>query len=154
MADINSAYYNITDIEEKNGKIDYFFIKRKINEDQEYLDSSNMSRRIENISLSINYISISMPNQLIYNDDKKIVSYKIEIYGNSGKNMYNGNCFFDGGKYPNFLVKLKGDERLFINITPVFGDDTNATKLYLFVDVPKKYQTSDEINSDHIIQMT
>ena len=73
-----------------------------------------------------------------------------EIYGDEGYH-YKGSITSYLGTIPNFMIPIKGDKKLFININYKFTDgaeNTNVKKFVNFIEVPKRFQNIDENDSN------
>jgi len=147
MAEIEEAFHKITNQNKKFGTLEFFFTQRKINEDQEYLDKS-LNRKNKNISIVYNFLAINIPN--IITDDY-VSGFDIEIFGDIG---YHYKAFVSShqGIIPHFLIPLKGDKKMFVNLLPRIDNkdvklDTEniLNKNYIaFIEVPKRYQSVDD----------
>jgi len=153
MAEIDEAFHKITNQNKKFGTIEYFFTQRKINEDQEYLDKS-LNRKNKNICVTYNFLAINIPNILV---DELISGFDIEIFGDMG---YHYKAFISSyqGLTPHFLIPLKGDKKMFINLLPKIDNkdikldnESNLNRNYIaFIEVPKRYQTVDNSLSNQL----
>lgn len=154
MAEIDEAFHKITNQNKKFGTLEYFFTQRKINEDQEYLDKS-LNRKNKNIIINYNFLAINIPNILV---DELVSGFDIEIFGDIG---YHYKAFISGyqGAIPHFLIPLKGDKKMFVNILPKlekdikFDADSNSlNRNYIaFIEVPKRYQSVDTTLSNQLV---
>ena len=154
MAEIEEAFQKITNQNKMFGTLEYFFTQRKINEDQEYLDKS-LNRKNKNISIIYNFLAINIPNILV---SELISGFDIEIFGDIG---YHYKAFISGfqGVIPHFLIPLKGDKKMFVNILPKIekevkfdNDSNNLNRNYIaFIEVPKRYQSVDTTLSNQIV---
>jgi hypothetical protein len=158
MAEIDEAFHKLTNQNKTFGTIEYFFTQRKINEEQEYLDK-HLNRKNKQLSIVYNFLAINIPNVLV---DNLINGFDIEIFGDCG---YHYKAFLASyqGTVPHFLVPLKGDKKLFINILPKienktsvkYDDENNLFKrnYIAFVEVTKRYQNCEQnINSQLILE--
>ena len=146
MAEIEEAFHKITNQNKKFGTLEFFFTQRKINEDQEYLDKS-LNRKNKQVSVNYNFLAINVPNILV---DELVSGFDVEIFGDSG---YHYKAFITGyqGFIPHFLIPLKGDKKMFVNILPKIEnkevtkyDNLPFNRNYIaFIEVPKRYQTVD-----------
>lgn len=154
MAEIEEAFHKITNQNKKFGTLEYFFTQRKINEDQEYLDKS-LNRKNKNITIVYNFLAINIPNILV---DELVSGFDIEIFGDIG---YHYKAFISGfqGTIPHFLIPLKGDKKMFVNILPKLekevkfdNESNNLNRNYIaFIEVPKRYQTVDTTLSNQLV---
>ena len=147
MAEIYEAFHKLSNQNKTFGSIEYFFTQRRVIEEQEYLDK-NLNRKSKQINVVYNYLEINIPNILV---DEIISGFNIEIFGDNG---YHYKAFLSSyqGTVPHFLVLLKGDKKIFINILPKLDskekealkfDTENIpfNKNYIaFIEVPKRYQ--------------
>jgi hypothetical protein len=149
MAEIDEAFHKITNQNKKFGTLEYFFTQRKINEDQEYLDKS-LNRKNKNILINYNFLAINIPNILV---DEAISGFDIEIFGDIG---YHYKAFISGyqGAIPHFLIPLKGDKKMFVNVLPKLIDKESKMdrgNYIAFIEVPKRYQTVDTTLSNQLV---
>jgi hypothetical protein len=155
MAEIDEAFHKLSNQNKTFGNIEYFFTQRKINEDQEYLDK-NLNRKNKQVSIMCNFLAINVPNILV---DEIISGFDIEIFGDNG---YHYKAFISGyqGIIPNFLIPLKGDKKIFVNILPKLENKEisykaenipNFNRNYVaFIEVPKRYQQFENSNSNQL----
>jgi len=155
MAEIDEAFHKLSNQNKTFGSIEYFFTQRKVNEDQEYLDKS-LNRKNKLISIVYNFLAINIPNILV---DELISGFDIEIFGDIG---YHYKAFISGyqGTIPHFLIPLKGDKKMFVNILPKLENKETIkydnqsipfNKNYIaFIEVPKRYQTVDTTLSNQL----
>ena len=156
MAEIDEAFHKLSNQNKTFGNIEYFFTQRKINEDQEYLDK-NLNRKNKQVSIMVNFLAINIPNIIV---DELISGFDIEIFGDNG---YHYKAFISGyqGVIPHFLIPLKGDKKIFVNILPKLENkDTaykaenlsNFNKNYVaFIEVPKRYQHVENSTSNQLV---
>jgi len=155
MAEIEEAFHKITNQNKKFGTLEFFFTQRKINEDQEYLDKS-LNRKNKNITIVYNFLAINIPNILV---DELVSGFDIEIFGDIG---YHYKAFIAGfqGVSPHFLIPLKGDKKIFVNILPKLENKEaafkaenlpNFNKNYVaFIEVPKRNQQFEQSTSNQL----
>ena len=146
MAEIDEAFNKLTNQNKTFGNIEYFFTQRKINEDHEYLDKT-LTRKNKQVNVVYNFLAINIPNIMT---DNVISGFDIEIFGDIG---YHYKAFISSyqGITPHFLIPLKGDKKIFINILPKFESKNNTntninniTQNYIaFIDVPKRYHNNE-----------
>lgn len=158
MAEIDEAFHKLSNQNKTFGNIEYFFTQRRVIEEQEYLDKS-LNRKSKQINVVYNYLAINIPNILV---DEIISGFNIEIFGDNG---YHYKAFLSSyqGIVPHFLIPLKGDKKIFINILPKldckekesFKYDTENipfNKNYIaFIEVPKRYQMVDQGASNQLL---
>lgn len=158
MAEIDEAFHKLSNQNKTFGNIEYFFTQRRLIEEQEYLDKS-LNRKNKQINVIYNYLAINIPNILV---DEIISGFNIEIFGDNG---YHYKAFLSSyqGIVPHFLVLLKGDKKIFINILPKLNSKEKETfkfdtenipfnKNYIaFIEVPKRYQIVDQGVSNQLL---
>ncbi len=158
MAEIDEAFHKLSNQNKTFGNIEYFFTQRKINEDQEYLDKS-LNRKNKQVSVVYNFLAINIPNLLV---DEITCGFDIEIFGDNG---YHYKAFLASyqGTVPHFLIPLKGDRKMFVNILPKIetkekegfkyeSENLPFKKNYVaFIEVPKRYQTFDSSISNKLV---
>jgi len=156
MAEIDEAFHKLSNQNKTFGNIEYFFTQRKINEDQEYLDKS-LNRKNKQVSVMYNFLAINIPNIIV---DDLILGFDIEIFGDNG---YHYKAFISGfqGVIPHFLIPLKGDKKIFVNILPKLENKEvafkaenlpNFNKNYVaFIEVPKRYQQFEHSASNQLV---
>jgi len=151
MAEIDEAFHKLSNQNKTFGNIEYFFTQRKVIEEQEYLDKS-LNRKNKQVTVIYNFLAINIPNILV---DETTTGFDIEIFGDNG---YHYKAFLSSyqGTVPHFLVPLKGDKKMFVNILPKinskekegFKYDTENipfNKNYIaFIDISKRYQLVDQ----------
>jgi hypothetical protein len=155
MAEIAEAFFKLSNQNKTFGTLEYFFAQRKINEEQEYLDKT-LVRKNKHISVICNFVAIIIPNILV---DEIINGFDVEIFGDNG---YHYKAFISNhqGIMPHFLIPLKGDKKMFVNILPKIEmkegnkydiQNNNYYKNYIaFIEVPKRYQLCEQIATGHI----
>lgn len=155
MAEIDEAFHKLSNQNKTFGNIEYFFTQRKVNEDQEYLDKS-LNRKNKNISVVYNFLAINIPNVLV---DEITTGFDIEIFGDNGFHYKAFLASFQG-TVPNFLIPLKGDRKMFVNILPKIesketkyeSENLVFKKNYVaFIEIPKRYQTFEENISNKLV---
>jgi hypothetical protein len=157
MADLGEAFNSLNFYKKPFQTIDYFFTQRTLNEDREYIDK-NMNRKTKKVKVSHNFLALNIPtiNTTITENgerSEKPMGFDIEIFGDDGYH-YKGTITSYEGIIPNFMVPIKGDKKLFINVNYKFTDTNNNTlfkKFVNFIEVPKRFQVSieDDIHSTH-----
>jgi hypothetical protein len=160
MADIVEAFNTLKFQKKPFHTIDYFFSQRTLNEDQEFFDK-NMNRKIKKVKITHNFLALNIPTIIMNQngqDEDKPMGFDIEIYGDEGYH-YKGTITSYMGVIPNFMIPIKGDKKLFVNINYKFSnsnsnDSHNSKKFVNFIEVPKRFQiTESDIkeNSDLMI---
>lgn len=158
MAEIDEAFHKLSNQNKTFGNIEYFFTQRKVNEDQEYLDKS-LNRKNKQVSVVYNFLAINIPNLLV---DEITCGFDIEMFGDNG---YHYKAFLASyqGTVPHFLIPLKGDRKMFVNILPKIetkekegfkyeSENLPFKKNYVaFIEVPKRYQTFDSSISNKLV---
>ena len=150
MADLGEAFNSMKQLKKPFQTIDYFFTQRTLTEDREFLDKT-MTRQIKKVKLTHNFLALNIPTMVIDNMvekeySEKPVSFDIEIYGDDGYS-YKGTITSHQGVIPNFMIPIKGDKRLFVNIDYQYSNNSNENHLkkYInFIDVPKRFQNIEE----------
>lgn len=165
MADLGEAFNTLKLQKKPFQNIDYFFTQRTLTEEHEYLDK-NMNRKNKKVKVTHNFLALNIPtittiknySENCSNDIgnlcqpiEKPLGFDIEVYGDDGYN-YKGTITSYQGIIPNFMIPIKGDKKLFVNITYKFTDanDNNSTKKFInFIEVPKRFQNIDD-NESHV----
>ena len=150
MADLGEAFNSLKFYKKPFQTIDYFFTQRTLNEDREYIDK-NMNRKTKKVKVSHNFLALNIPTMSTTTTEngetiEKPMGFDIEIFGDDGYH-YKGTITSYEGIIPNFMVPIKGDKKLFINVNYKFTDSNNNTlfkKFVNFVEVPKRFQISIE----------
>jgi hypothetical protein len=152
MADIFEAFNTLKFQKKTFQTIDYFFTQRNMTEEREYIDK-NMNRMIKKIKVNHNFLALNIPTIFSTNNSgqpsEKPLGFDIEIYGDDGY-QYVGTINSFQGIMPNFMIPIKGDKKLFVNITYKFTDinETTGNRKYInFIEVPKRFQTIDDTQS-------
>jgi hypothetical protein len=113
-------------------------------------------RKNKNISVVYNFLAINIPNLLV---DEITTGFDIEIFGDNG---FHYRAFLSSfqGTVPHFLIPLKGDRKMFVNILPKIenkeakfeSENMVFKKNYVaFIEIPKRYQTFEETISNKLI---
>ena len=103
-----------------------------------------------------NFLALNIPTIVTTTSENgqsvdKPMGFDIEIYGDEGYH-YKGTITSYQGIIPNFMVPIKGDKKLFVNINYKFSDSSNnslSKKFVNFIEVPKRFQIVDE-NDSHM----
>lgn len=159
MADLGEAFNSFKQTKRPFQTIDYFFTQRTLTEEQDYLDKT-MTRQIKKVKVTYNFLALSIPTVILNEgliDNKqeyseKPLGFDIEIYGDDGYN-YKGTITSHQGVIPNFMIPIKGDKKLFVNIDYKYTNNENSnstyTKKYInFIEVPKRFQLGSDENSE------
>jgi hypothetical protein len=153
MADLGEAFNTLKFQKKPFQNIDYFFTQRTMIEEHEYIDK-NMNRKNKKMKVTHNFLALNIPTIVttIVNNGQNIekpLGFDIEIYGDEGYH-YKGSITSYQGTIPNFMIPIKGDKKLFININYKFTDgaeNTNVRKFVNFIEVPKRFQNIDDNDS-------
>jgi len=154
MADLGEAFNTLKFQKKPFQNIDYFFTQRTMIEEHEYIDK-NMNRKNKKMKVTHNFLALNIPTIVttIVNNGQNIekpLGFDIEIYGDEGYH-YKGSITSYQGTIPNFMIPIKGDKKLFININYKFIDgaeNTNVRKFVNFIEVPKRFQNIDDNDSN------
>ena len=157
MADLGEAFNSLKFYKKPFQTNDYFFTQRTLMEDREYIDK-NMNRKTKKVKVSHNFLALNIPtiNTTITKNgetSEKPMGFDIEIFGDDGYH-YKGTITSYEGIIPNFMVPIKGDKKLFINVNYNFTDSNNNLlfkKFVNFIEVPKRFHisTEDDLQSSH-----
>jgi hypothetical protein len=155
MADLGEAFNTLKFQKKPFQNIDYFFTQRTMTEEHDYIDK-HMNRKNKKVKVTHNFLALNIPIIVttITNNGQTIekpLGFDIEIYGDEGYH-YKGSITSYQGTIPNFMIPIKGDKKLFININYKFTDNTdnnaNIRKFVNFIEVPKRFQNIDENDSN------
>lgn len=154
MADLGEAFNTLKFQKKPFQNIDYFFTQRTMTEEHEYIDK-HMNRKNKKVKVTHNFLALNIPTIVttVNNNGQtteKPLGFDIEIYGDEGYH-YKGSITSYQGTIPNFMIPIKGDKKLFINISYKFSDsneNTNVRKFVNFIEVPKRFQNIDENDSN------
>jgi hypothetical protein len=146
MADLGEAFNTLKFQKKPFQNIDYFFTQRTLSEEHEYIDK-NMNRKIKKIKVTHNFLALNIPTILTTNNingvaAEKPMGFDVEIFGDDGYH-YKGTITSFQGIIPNFMIPIKGDKKLFININYKFNDsneNSSIKKFVNFIEVPKRFQ--------------
>ena len=135
--------------------IDYFFTQRSLTEEHEYIDK-HMVRKTKKVKVTHNFLALNIPTIITTNNSngqtvEKPLGFDIEIFGDEGYH-YKGTITSFLGIIPNFMIPIKGDKKLFVNINYKIGDsnDNHTSRKYVnFIEVPKRFQLIDD-NESHV----
>jgi hypothetical protein len=150
MADLGEAFNTLKIQKKPFQNIDYFFTQRTLTEEQDFIDK-NMNRKMKKIKVTHNFLALNIPTILTTNTAngqtlEKPLGFDVEIYGDDGYH-YKGTITSFQGIIPNFMIPIKGDKKLFININYKFNDsnENSSTKKFVnFIEVPKRFQSTDD----------
>lgn len=164
MANLDEAYTTLKTQNKNFNTLDYFFSQRTLTEEQEYIDK-NMNRKTKKIKVTHNFLAINIPTIITStssngNNVETSLGFDIEIFGDEGYH-YKGTISSHQGIIPNFMIPIKTDKRLFVNVNYNFSQTQDnkthihdnkphiqdiktqdiRTKRYInFIDVPKRFQ--------------
>ena len=158
MADLDVAFNTLKSQKKLFQNIDYFFTQRNLTEEQEYIDK-HMNRKTKKIKVNLNFLALNIPTIVTTlnnngQQNEKTLGFDVEIFGDEGYH-YKGNINSYQGIIPNFMIPIKGDKKLFVNINYEFtdsGDNRLSKKFVNFIEVPKRYHTVDENESNGSIK--
>ena len=156
MADISEAFNTLKFQKKPFQTIDYFFTQRNLTEDHEYIDKQ-MNRKTKKIKVIHNFLALNIPTIVTSTNpdgssSEKPLGFDIEIFGDEGYH-YKGTITSFQGIVPNFMIPIKGDKKLFVNISYKYCDSSNSSnsnenvntkKFVNFIEVPKRFQISTE----------
>ena len=130
MADLGEAYNTLKFQKKSFQNIDYFFTQRSLTEEHEYIDK-NMNRKAKKVKVTHNFLALNIPTIIITTNSngqtiEKPLGFEIEIYGDEGYH-YKGTITSYQGIIPNFMIPIKGDKKLFININYKASDSNENT---------------------------
>ena len=173
MADLGEAFNTMKFNKQQFQTIDYFFTQKTLIEDIEQIDK-NMNRETKKIKIIKNFLALNIPTLITTISSngqtlEKPLGFDIEIFGDEGYH-YKGSITSYQGIIPNFMIPIKNDKKLFVNINYNLIDNINnnnnnqsyetgnnilsnsidnltITKKFVnFIEVPKRYQNTDNIN--------
>ena len=155
MADIMEAFNTLKTQKKPFQNIDYFFTQRSLTEEHEYLDK-HLVRKTKKVKVTNNFLALNIPTIITTTNSngqtiEKPVGFDIEIFGDEGYH-YKGSITSFLGIIPNFMIPIKGDKKLFVNINYKVGDsnDNHTSRKYVnFIEVPKRFQLTDD-NESHV----
>jgi hypothetical protein len=155
MADLIEAFNTLKSQKKPFQNIDYFFTQRTLTEEHEYIDK-HMNRKTKKVKVTHNFLALNIPTIVTTTNSngqtiEKPLGFDIEIYGDEGYH-YKGTITSYQGIIPNFMIPIKGDKKLFVNINYKVSDlneNTSNRKYVNFIEVPKRFQIVDE-NDSHL----
>jgi hypothetical protein len=145
MAELGEAFNTLKFQKKAFQNIDYFFSQRALIEEQEHIDK-NMNRVINKVKVTHNFLALNIPTIITSNNGQSFESplgFDIEIFGDEGYH-YKGVITSFQGIIPNFMIPIKEDKKLFVNINYKSTDPQNnpTTKTFVnFIEVPKRFQS-------------
>jgi hypothetical protein len=153
MADIMEAFNTLKTQKKPFQNIDYFFTQRSLTEEHEYIDK-HMIRKTKKVKVTNNFLALNIPTIITTTNSngqtvEKPLGFDIEIFGDEGYH-YKGTITSFLGIIPNFMIPIKGDKKLFVNINYKIGDsnDNHTSRKYVnFIEVPKRFQLIDDNQS-------
>jgi len=154
MTDIMEAFNTLKTQKKKFQNIDYFFTQRSLTEENEYIDK-HMVRKTKKVKVTHNFLALNIPTIITTTNSngqtvEKPLGFDIEIFGDEGYH-YKGTITSFLGIIPNFMVPIKGDKKLFVNINYKVCDsnDNQTSRKYVnFIEVPKRFQLIDDNDSN------
>jgi hypothetical protein len=152
MADLGEAFNTLKNLQKPFQNIDFFFTQRNMTEDHEYIDKQ-MNRKNKKVKVTHNFLALNIPTIITVNngqDIEKPLGFDIEIHGDEGYH-YKGYITSYLGTIPNFMIPIKGDKKIFININYKFTDGSeniNIKKFVNFIEVPKRFQNIYDTDSN------
>ena len=155
MADIMEAFNTFKTQKKPFQNIDYFFTQRSLTEEHEYIDK-HLVRKTKKVKVTHNFLALNIPTIITTINSngqtiEKPLGFDIEIFGDEGYH-YKGSITSFLGIIPNFMIPIKGDKKLFVNINYKVGDsnDNHTSRKYVnFIEVPKRFQLIDD-NESHV----
>lgn len=157
MAELGEAYNTLKYYNKPFQNLDYFFTQRNMTEEQEYIDK-HMVRKTKKVKVTHNFLALNIPTILTTNNStgqmtEQSLGFDIEVYGDDGYH-YKGTITSYQGIVPNFMIPLKGDNKIFVHINYKYNDSNNLLtnkKFINFIDVPKRFKqtTNDDTESNH-----
>ena len=155
MADIMEAFNTLKTQKKPFQNIDYFFTQRSLTEEHEYIDK-HMVRKTKKVKVTNNFLALNIPTIITTTNTngqtvEKPLGFDIEIFGDEGYH-YKGTITSFLGIIPNFMIPIKGDKKLFVNINYKVSDsnDNHTNRKYVnFIEVPKRFQLVDD-NASHV----
>lgn len=155
MADIMEAFNTFKTQKKPFQNIDYFFTQRSLTEEHEYIDK-HLVRKTKKVKVTHNFLALNIPTIITTINTngqtvEKPLGFDIEIFGDEGYH-YKGSITSFLGIIPNFMIPIKGDKKLFVNINYKVGDsnDNHTSRKYVnFIEVPKRFQLIDD-NESHV----
>ena len=155
MADIMEAFNTLKTQKKPFQNIDYFFTQRSLTEEHEYIDK-HMIRKTKKVKDTNHFLALNIPTIITTTNSngqtvEKPLGFDIEIFGDEGYH-YKGTITSFLGIIPNFMIPIKGDKKLFVNINYKVSDsnDNHTSRKYVnFIEVPKRFQLVDD-NESHV----
>jgi hypothetical protein len=155
MADLVEAFNTLKSQKKPFQNIDFFFSQRSLTEEHEFIDK-HMNRKTKKVKVTHNFLALNIPTIITTTNSngltiEKPMGFDIEIFGDEGYH-YKGTITSYLGIIPNFMIPIKGDKKLFVNINYKISDsneNTSCRKYVNFIEVPKRFQLVDE-NDSHV----
>jgi len=155
MADLVEAFNTLKSQKKPFQNIDFFFTQRSLTEEHEFIDK-HMNRKTKKVKVTHNFLALNIPTIITTTNSngqtiEKPMGFDIEIFGDEGYH-YKGTITSYLGIIPNFMIPIKGDKKLFVNINYKVSDSNDNTsfrKYVNFIEVPKRFQLIDE-NENHV----
>ena len=153
MADLVEAFNTLKTQKKPFQNIDYFFTQRSLTEEHEYIDK-HLVRKTKKIKVTNNFLALNIPTIITTINSngqtvEKPLGFDIEIFGDEGYH-YKGTITSFLGIIPNFMIPIKGDKKLFVNIKVSDSNDNHNNRKYVnFIEVPKRFQIVDD-NDSHV----
>lgn len=153
MADLGEAFNTLKFQKKPFQNIDYFFTQRTMTEEHEYIDK-HMTRKNKKVKVTHNFLAINIPTDLstvnanCHLNDKPM-GFDIEIFGDEGYH-YKGTVTSYQGIIPNFMIPIRSDKKLFVNVNYNFSNSSDiiSNKRFVnFIEVPKRFQNNDDNTS-------
>lgn len=135
MAELSEAFTGLKFDTKTYQTFDYFFTQRNLKEELEYFDN-NLNRKNKKINTIYNFLALNIPQNITSNDTDN--NADIEVYGDAGY-TYKGKISSYQGITPNLLIPLKTDKKIFVHVT-----SNNKKEYTCFIEVPKRFQTTDD----------
>jgi len=115
-----------------------------------------MVRKTKKVKVTNNFLALNIPTIITTTNSngqtiEKPLGFDIEIFGDEGYH-YKGTITSFLGIIPNFMIPIKGDKKLFVNINYKVSDsnDNQSSRKYVnFIEVPKRFQLIDD-NESHM----
>lgn len=167
MADLGEAFNTMKFNKQQFQTIDYFFTQKTLIEDIEQIDK-NMNRETKKIKIIKNFLALNIPTLITTISAngqtlEKPLGFDIEIFGDEGYH-YKGSITSYQGIIPNFMIPIKNDKKLFVNINynlidniinnnnqsyenenNILPNSTVTKKFVNFIEVPRRYQNIDDL---------
>ena len=146
MADLGEAFNTLKHHKKTFQNTDFFFTQRTLTEEQEYINK-NMNRVKKKVKITHNFLALNNPS---INIDGTLIGYDIKIYGDDGY-KYEGSIPSFEGEMPNFMIMIKGDKKIFVNVIYKYKESNGNTftkDFVNFIEVPKRFQLDNKVTDD------